>query len=283
MKKTFVFLPLAALALGGALPQSAAAKFRETMAPATPLSTFAYSVRVAADGPVPIQNTIATPGKPIPLTIKAPASGAKDIRFVMVRGLPESVTFTAGFRVRQSWFIAAKDLARVELVTPAQLDAGFILELTFFRASEEPPVGSTLLNVKIAAARAPDTMQESRAGQTLTAAPPSTFDDLDFVPKPRKGPVVFTPAQEAEMLKKGDGYMRLGDVASARLLFEDLAAHGSAKGALAMGKSYDPNVLKQIFVAGILDPTIEKARLWYQRAQDLGDADAEKRLTALER
>jgi hypothetical protein len=276
MKKTLIFLPLAAVLLGGAAAQMDMAGSGET-----PVAAPA-GVRVAAEGVVPITTAIATPGKAMPLTIKAPTGDVKDIRFAMVRGLPEGVTFTAGFRVQQSWFIAAKELAGAELVTPAQMDSGFILEFFFFRASEQPPIGSTLLNVKLSPATAGSGVRkDSRPGQTLTSARPA--DDLDFAPLPRKGSVVFAPAQETEMLKRGENYMRLGDVASARLVFEDLAAHGSAKGALAMGKSYDPAVLRQIFVAGNLEPSVEKARMWYLRAQDLGDTEAGMQIAALGR
>ncbi len=234
---------------------------------------------IAAEDTLPVQNMTATPGKPRPLTLKAPAEGAAGVRFVMVRGAPESVSFTAGFRVRGTWLIAAKDLARTQLVTPARLDTGFSLEFIFFKASGAAPVGRSLLKVKLDTARAPDTTQASHGGQTLTAV--SRIDDLDFAPLPRKKLVVFNPAQEAEMLKRGERYMQLGDVASARLLYEDLAAHGSAKGALAMGKSYDPAVLKEIFVAGTMAPDAKAARLWYRRAQDMGEASAAKYLTAL--
>ncbi len=257
MKRVLVVFALAMASFGAAVPDAG----------------------VAATDTLPIQNMVATPGKPLPLTLKAPPGSAAGARFVMVRGVPKSVSFTAGFRAKETWLIATKDLPRAELVTPAHLDAGFILEFLFFKGSGEPPVGRSLVNVKTGAGRGPDASQASRGGQTSTAAPRA--DDPGPAPASRKELEIFTPAQEADMLKRGERYMRLGDVASARLLFEDLAAHGSAKGALAMGKSYDPGVLKDIFVAGIMKPDVETARLWYRRAQDLGEASAGKYLAAL--
>lgn len=280
MTKALVFLPLAVAVFTAAMPQTGAAASSETLPVAVPAAD--GRVRVAMDtSAVPVQSLTAVPGKPLPLTIKPPASGVQDVKFVMVRGVPEGASFTAGFRVRQSWFIAARDLARAELMLPAGTGAGFTLELIFFRASEEPPLGNSLLEVKVAAARNTDG-QESRGGQMLTSASP--LDDLDIAPKPQpqKGRAAFTATQEADMLKRAENFMRLGDVSSARLLFEDLAAHGSAKGALAMGRSFDPSFLRQVFVAGNLAPDREKAKLWYQRAQDLGDPDAGRHLAALE-
>ncbi len=257
MRRLFVVLLLAAGANGASVPDAG----------------------IAAEDTLPVQNMTATPGKPLPLTLKAPAEGAAGVRFVMVRGAPEGVTFTAGFRVKGTWLIAAKDLARTQLITPAQLDTGFSLEFIFFKVSGAAPVGRSLLKVQLDRVHASDTAQASQGGQTLTAV--SRVDDFDFAPQPPKELVVFTPAQETEMLKRGERYMELGDVASARLLYEDLAAHGSAKGALAMGKSYDPAVLKEIFVAGTMEPDAKTARLWYRRAQDMGEASAAKYLTAL--
>ena len=75
--------------------------------------------------------------------------------------------------------------------------------------------------------------------------------------------------------------MKRGDISAARLLFEDLAAMGSAKGAFAMAQSYDPAYLRKIFIQGGLQPDADQARTWYENAARLGSGDAQRALGAL--
>ena len=73
-----------------------------------------------------------------------------------------------------------------------------------------------------------------------------------------------------------------GDVSGARAIFETLALQGSAAGAMAMGETYDPVVLRTMVVKG-LEPDPEKARKWYLKAEALGGPDARSRLNELAR
>ena len=82
------------------------------------------------------------------------------------------------------------------------------------------------------------------------------------------------------MMQRADGLLRNHDVTSARLIYEHLAKSGSAKAALAMGKTYDPAFLRTAGAAG-LKPDVAKARTWYSRAAELGDQEAAKRLSEL--
>ena len=82
------------------------------------------------------------------------------------------------------------------------------------------------------------------------------------------------------MLQRAQTLLRNKDIASARLLFEHLAKSGSAKGALAMGKTFDPGILRSIEASG-LKPDIAKAREWYKQAADLGEPEAASRLGSL--
>lgn len=83
-----------------------------------------------------------------------------------------------------------------------------------------------------------------------------------------------------EELTRGNALLRIGDVASARLMFRRAAAKGDPRGAMGMAATYDPNVLQRLPVYGLkADP--EKAREWYQHARELGSADATARLEAL--
>ena len=87
---------------------------------------------------------------------------------------------------------------------------------------------------------------------------------------------------EDALLDRGDRLMALGDIASARLLFETAASQGSGRGALAVGRTLDPAYLGSIGARGVAgDP--EVAALWYRRAADLGETSAAALLESLGR
>jgi hypothetical protein len=89
------------------------------------------------------------------------------------------------------------------------------------------------------------------------------------------------PSDVELFMNKGQQYMAVGDVAAARVIFERAAEAGGAGAALAMGTTYDPLVLKTIGALGITaDP--DKARSWYEQAQDLGSPEALQALRRLE-
>jgi hypothetical protein len=94
----------------------------------------------------------------------------------------------------------------------------------------------------------------------------------------------------AELLTRGDtllrsgdiaSALRSGDIASARLFYERAANARNGRAALLLGATFDPVFRGRGTVPGVpSDPA--SARLWYQRARDLGEAEAERRLKSFE-
>ena len=82
------------------------------------------------------------------------------------------------------------------------------------------------------------------------------------------------------LLQRGDALLALGDVASARLLYERAAAAGDGRGATGAGKTYDPKVLLAIGARGIQGDPVTAAS-WYRRAIELGDRSAAERLAQI--
>jgi hypothetical protein len=82
------------------------------------------------------------------------------------------------------------------------------------------------------------------------------------------------------MLRRADDLIKSGDLSSARLLLRRVAEAGDARAAFTLAGTFDPNVLKAL---GLQDgtPDIALARLWYERAAQLGSADAPRRLQQL--
>jgi hypothetical protein len=71
-----------------------------------------------------------------------------------------------------------------------------------------------------------------------------------------------------------------GDIAAARLVLRRAAEAHSAQAALALGGMYDPTVLKQLGILGVV-PDIAEARSWYEKAKEYGSEEAPRRLQAL--
>jgi TPR repeat protein len=84
-----------------------------------------------------------------------------------------------------------------------------------------------------------------------------------------EGMVPIEPALEQEMLSRAQRLLLSGDIAGARLIFEDLARRGSALGAFALAQSYDPGFLSKLFIPG-LEPDPAKAEEWYRKAIEFG-------------
>lgn len=114
--------------------------------------------------------------------------------------------------------------------------------------------------------------------QTQASAPASA-------PAPARSTTAATArplnGEEIAMLRKmGDDYIAAGDFAGARAVLERAADAGDGGAAFAIASTYDPVVLARFKVRG-LEPDIIKAGFWYERARELGSAEAPHRLQAM--
>ena len=88
-------------------------------------------------------------------------------------------------------------------------------------------------------------------------------------------------AQElAVLMKRAKDLLAAGDIPAARLLLERAAEGQDANAALMLARTYDPAVLGTSDVRNIT-PEPDKARTWYQRAAQLGSAEAQRVLALL--
>jgi hypothetical protein len=88
------------------------------------------------------------------------------------------------------------------------------------------------------------------------------------------------PDELGVMLRRADGFVKAGDLSSARLLLQRAVEAGSMQAALMLAGTFDPNVLAAHgFQDGAAD--IAMARLWYERAEELGSSEAPQRLRQL--
>ena len=105
------------------------------------------------------------------------------------------------------------------------------------------------------------------SSQKIGSSPPAT----NVPAAPQASPP--SAAEVTELLARGDSFVLVGDIASARVFYQRAADAGDGRGALRMGATFDPAFLAR---AG-LDSTSgdpAKARSWYRRVLDLDPEQA---------
>ena len=89
------------------------------------------------------------------------------------------------------------------------------------------------------------------------------------------------PDELATLMDRAKRLIAAGDISPARLLLERAADAQESTAALMLALTYDPDALGTQNSRNIIpDPTM--ARVWYQRAAQLGSADAQRRLSQLQ-
>jgi hypothetical protein len=102
------------------------------------------------------------------------------------------------------------------------------------------------------------------------AAPPA--------PSPTAPPLLSLDQEEiAALYRRGEQMITQGAIAGARLVFARAAEAGDARSALALGASYDPDVLRKLGVLGVVGDTA-LAREWYAKASSFGSREAAQRI-----
>jgi hypothetical protein len=86
----------------------------------------------------------------------------------------------------------------------------------------------------------------------------------------------------ASLLERGRYLLSIGDIAPARLLLERAADAHDASAAFDLAGTYDPAVLTRSHVSGIA-PDLAMARMWYEKALNLGHSEAQQRLAKLQK
>jgi hypothetical protein len=87
------------------------------------------------------------------------------------------------------------------------------------------------------------------------------------------------PTQE-KFLIQGLRLLVMGNINSARLLFERAADAGNSRAALLLGDTFDDVRLAQLGVLGVV-PDRDRSVYWYERADELGAPEAKERLSEL--
>lgn len=140
---------------------------------------------------------------------------------------------------------------------------------------------------------APATRQGSAAGVAIPTAPrskpvPATSGPATAAAKPATQPAEpapiaaapatakagpsLSPAEISSLVARGDAFVELRDIATARLFYLRAAEAGDGRAATRMAVTFDPAFLDRVNLSGFGNP--RQALGWYQRARDLGQTEA---------
>src|SRR5262249_11626470 len=191
---------------------------------------------------------------PLAVTVVGSVVGAS----VVIDGLASGSTLTVGLPLgANGWQLAAADLDKA-LVRPPTAFVG--------------PM---------------DIVRELRlADNTLLDRKPLRLEWVAAGPKQSTGSPIrqLDPREIADLIKRGEGFISAGDLASARLVLQRAAEAGDPQAALMLAGTYDPIVLEKIGVQGFAPdiirgfaPDIARARTWYELAKQLGSTEAGRR------
>jgi len=186
------------------------------------------------------------------IAVNAKASFAAVLPGPSVAAQPDQVQLTAKD-------IQLKDPAR--LSGPANMTAG---ALTAAAPAPAAPTAAAPAPV----VRNPTTVAMAPSREDITTTPASPVRRLD-------------PDELATLMTRAKGLLAAGDIPPARLLLERAADAQEPTAALMLAQTYDPAVLGTQDARNII-PDLELARTWYQRAVQLGSAEAQRRLSQMQ-
>ena len=88
---------------------------------------------------------------------------------------------------------------------------------------------------------------EATLARLATVSPPERASSLPVATTPATPPASPTTATEiAELLTRGDSFVVIGDIASARVFYQRAASAGDGRTALRMGTTFDPAFLRRL-------------------------------------
>jgi len=214
-----------------------------------------------------VEDRQALANEPMPLQVAVNnAAKNESIRFV---GLTAGTRLSAGVPVGDSgWKLPVREAKDLFLYAPANF-VGVMNPAVDLLTPQERLIDRQGVRLEWLVNKTPPPPQQQPDGRT----------DRDG----SEPAVIRTMSREdaATLMKRGQDFLTTGDIAAARIVFKRLADAGIADGAFAEAATYDPRYLAEHHVVGIRSDAT-KARALYQRAMQLGSAEAGRVLAGME-
>jgi hypothetical protein len=186
---------------------------------------------------------LALPGRPLALGPLLPLGSA---RYLLLRGLPEDATLSAGRRTGPStWMVKGEDVAGLALTLGTSASGDYPTEAYLLGADDGPQARRRLI---LRVDPAPSAQERE-----------TTLNDLRTVHESARN------------------LLGQGNVVSARRILTDLAERGLADAAYELALTYDQEVLAKAGLDNIAGD-MEVAQAWYAQAAQDGHTEAAQRL-----
>jgi len=201
----------------------------------------------------PEQPLRAEPRKParLPLQLQ-PEDAGLDTFILVLSGVPTGTNLSGASRIgSDTWLLPPNSASRLEITIPEWSASVYEIAMELRRT-----------NGVVAA-----------QNKAWIAVPPPNAQ----LPAATRGDEA---AAARDLVSRGDQMLDRGDVVGARGAYQRAAEMGNGAGALALGSTYDPNLLWSLGALGMVGNK-ERARQWYSRADTLGHPDAKNRLRVL--
>jgi hypothetical protein len=194
----------------------------------------------------------AKAGEDVPFSIAIDSVDMLPARSIIaIREIPPGATFSQGRPYGSSeWSLTPDEIGDLRLHLPKGVTSGTDMRIELMGA-DGTILASATTRLEIA--------QDPRAALVLRSDESDRIDDL---------------------IKHGQKMVEVGYLAGARAYFRRAVEAGSGEAALLLGACYDPAFIEKIGAQGI-EPDLKEARTWYQRAKQLGVADADAKLAQL--
>jgi len=194
----------------------------------------------------------AKAGEDVPFSIAIDSVDMLPARSIIaIREIPFGATFSQGRPYGSSeWSLTPNEIGDLRLHLPKGVTSGTDMRIELMGA-DGTILASATTRLEIA--------QDPRAALVLRSDESDRIDDL---------------------IKHGQKMVEVGYLAGARAYFRRAVEAGSGEAALLLGACYDPAFIEKIGAQGI-KPDLKEARTWYERAKQLGVADANAKLAQL--
>jgi TPR repeat protein len=206
------------------------------------------------------------------LAIGISLDGAMGGEVALLTGLAAGTRLSLGSAFgANGWRLPARDLTQALAYAPKDF-AGVMEGTVDVRTENDVLIDSRPIRLAWLPKQSEEPVREARLDPKLD-------------PKEAVQPVAI-PSLDAEelatLMRRGEEYLKTGDIAAARLVLRRAANAGHAQAALALGATFDPVILAELGVLGF-PPDLAQARSWYDKAARLGLDEAQRRLERLAR
>jgi hypothetical protein len=207
-----------------------------------------------------VESQRAFANEPLPLGISVDFSSGEETLTLV--GLARGTTLTAGSPLGLTgWQLPARELGKTFAHAPKDF-VGFMDAAIDLRSARDRLVDSQLVRL--------EWLPKKEAPRLAPRPPAGPTGDLQSL----------SPEEIASLIRHGEEFFKAGDVPSARIALRRAAQAGNARAALSLGATFDPFLLAEQGVIGFAPDPVQ-ARLWYERAAELGAHEAPRRLERL--